>query len=206
MGKQRLELEGQRFGRLVAIRDAGSNRKQRMWLCQCDCGKQIEVQASKLKSGWTRSCRCVTRARTHGLNDAPERSMWRDMMKRCSDPTHPGYHNYGGRGIKVCDAWHDFPTFYRDRCPRPSALHTLDRIDNDGDYSPENTRWATRKQQSNNRRDNHLITHEGLTLSVTAWSERLGISVGCIVKREKNGWKTSDILSTERFNRWRKPG
>jgi hypothetical protein len=116
------------------------------------------------------------------------------MISRCKDPKNESYERYGGRGIKVTDRWEYFANFVQDVGERPNG-HSLDRINNDGDYSPENCRWATAKQQANNRASNRLITHNGKTLCITAWSKLLGGKKHLVKNRLRYGWSEADAVS-----------
>jgi hypothetical protein len=123
------------------------------------------------------------------------------MKRRCGDPSNKSFHRYGGRGIKVCEAWErSFSVFLADMGYRPTEKHTLDRIDVNGDYTPENCRWATMKEQQNNRTNNTLVTFDGLTMNVKQWSEYLGISHANIQYRLKAGWPLVKVFSKGLFD------
>ena len=137
------------------------------------------------------------RLRSHGLSYSPEYRAWQTMRLRCINPKNAAWPNYGGRGVTVCEAWLDDPTqFYRDMGPKPSPKHELDRIDNDGPYSPENCRWVTRKINDRNRRNNHLLQHDGATCTVAEWAERTGLTTVLIAHRIKAGWSVARTLTT----------
>ncbi len=133
---------------------------------------------------------------THGRSRTSEYNTWRAMIIRCELPCHREYSRYGGRGIAVCPEWRSsFSKFLADVGHRPSGEHTIDRKDNNGPYSPENCRWATRKEQQRNRSNNCLLTHLGFTMTASEWAEKIGISRTTICQRLKRGWTVVDTLS-----------
>lgn len=185
------DLTGQKFGRLTAIRyDPGK------WLCRCDCGGSVRVLAANLKKGNSTSCGCKRRESQfkHGMSGTPQWHAWQAMRQRCENPNDPAYPNYGGRGIKVCDRWQEFKNFVADMGLRPKG-YELDRIDNDGPYSPENCRWVTSKANKHNKRTNTRITWEGETLPVTVWAERLGLHPRTLFNRLHRGWSLERAMT-----------
>jgi hypothetical protein len=159
-----VDIQGQQFGDLVAIRKAGTNKRRNlMWFCQCACGGTHVALSGHLRAGLIQSCGCTTGRRrgeanaTHGHarrdSVTPEYKAWVHLVARCENPNDPSFADYGGRGITVCPEWrHDPAAFLAHVGPRPSARHSIDRIDNSRGYCPGNVRWATKKEQACNRR------------------------------------------------------
>ena len=197
----RKDLTGRTFGRLTVLGYVGQDAiHNAQWLCQCECGQTKTYICSRLlrKINPVRSYGCGSResAKKHGMVKAPEYNAWRSMYQRCNNPNSPEYHNYGGRGIKVCSRWREsFDNFYADMGPRPSPQHSMDRIDTNGDYKPDNCRWATPLQQSNNKNDNRLITYRGQTRTLAEWTRITGISKSGLRWRLNNGWTVEDALT-----------
>ncbi len=189
-------LAGREFNDLTVISFIGFGSSHKaVWECLCKCGNTIKVKANSLKTGNTKSCGC--RLKPHGRSGTPEHNAWLSMLKRCYTDTTASFSIYGARGIKVCERWREsFVNFFADMGPRPSSQHSLDRIDNNGDYEPQNCRWATRSEQMINRRMTPLITHDGLTLSAAEWSSRTGLCRKIISLRIRKGWTVHDALTT----------
>lgn len=179
------DISGMRFNRLVAAEYFGSRHREAMWKCVCDCGNVSVVSASKLRSGATKSCGClrseVTGALTlsHGQSgraSSPEYRAWKSMRIRCLCRTSMSYASYGGRGITICDDWlGSFEAFLADMGLRPSPQHSLDRINNDGNYEPANCRWATKSVQSFNRRSVKLVSAGEFTGSLKEIAAHFGV-------------------------------
>lgn len=178
-----IDLAGQRFGHLIALRrvKASNRSRQLSWLCVCDCNKLTVVLSDNLRRGHTRSCGCL-KAGTHGQsrqgNRTAEYRAWVSMKQRCYNPRSSGFPDYGGRGIGVCDEWLDsFDRFFADMGSRPSDTHSLDRIDVNGDYCASNCRWATKDVQSQNTRiqKRNSTGHRGVKRASGAY--RVDISV-----------------------------
>lgn len=174
------KLEGERFAKLVAVRRIGTRSRFALWECRCDCGNTTEVTVGNW--GKTETCGCGVVppvAKTHGLSTTPEYSAWKDMVGRCTNPNFKNYESYGGRGITVCGRWLEFDNFLSDMGQRPAGL-TLDRVNNDGPYSPENCRWTTVGVQCRNKRNTVNITALGRTQCSADWARELGKSPHCI--------------------------
>jgi hypothetical protein len=188
MGKP-IDMTGQKHGRLTVIEMAGHNKhNQRLWRCVCDCGKDAEVLGFLLRQGQTQSCGCLHReviasvSKTHGKSKSKIWSIHRSMMDRCYLPTSHAYGHYGGRGIYVCDRWHDFENFYADMGDKPVGM-SLDRSDNNGPYSPENVRWANSKDQANNKRSNVVLEYLGRQQTMQQWCDELGLKISTVWAR-----------------------
>jgi len=176
-----IDIMGQKFGRLTVISRAENGKTgQPRWNCKCDCGGKTITLGGDLRSGGTKSCGCLQREllvmknTTHGMGKTPIYKNWKDMRKRCLNPSSREYKHYGGRGITVCDRWMKFENFYGDMGEKPNGT-SIDRIDNNKGYSPDNCRWATQKEQTRNQRTNRIIKYEGKEQCLAVWAEELGI-------------------------------
>lgn len=195
---KREDLVGKVFGRLTVVAYSHTTNKKVHWICQCACGACCAICASSLKEGNTTSCGCYQREKvtTHGMRDSSEYCVWGGMLSRCTNPSTANYSGYGGRGITVCPEWKSFEQFYADMGPRPSPKHSLDRIDNNGPYCKENCRWATIKEQCNNRRSSRMLTHNGEARTVSQWSEKLELNLSTLTSRLRLGWSDEKAITT----------
>ena len=212
---------GARFGRLVVQSEAEPAPREKRWLCRCDCGKAKTVRASSLRNQDSRSCGCLQKERAaatqrkhghspraSGAEQSPEYIVWMSLKARCLNPGSPRFADYGGRGITVCARWlgpDGFSNFLADMGPRPSLAHSIDRFpDNDGHYEPGNCRWATRKQQANNKRNNVWIEFRGERRTVTEWAEAVGLPLPAVYQRlNRLGWSVEKALTTPKQTRKR---
>lgn len=226
---------GQKFGRLTVIeyeglkpRDSGSSTNASWWLCLCECGNTKSAPAHNLTKGNTKSCGCLAKdtavkngkaATTHNMSRSPEYHCRRSLLGRCYNTNDPSYRHYGERGITVCSRWREsFDNFLEDMGPRPSRKHSIDRIDNNGNYACGkcdechaagvfkcNCQWATPVTQGRNRRTNHLVTYKGKTQSLIAWAEELGIPIKTLKdrfrSRTKHRWTVERAFETPVLNR-----
>lgn len=177
--------------------------KQAVFKCQCDCGNAVYAFPYQVYTGKTKSCGCYKQAllvatrRTHGGSKSPLYLEWRSMVSRCHNPESYNFKDYGGRGITVCDAWRNSPQAFYDWVDstggRPNRA-TLDRINNNGPYSPENCVWATMHQQSRNKRSNIFVTYQGRTKCLADWAEELGLSHETLRYRYHRGMTPEQIL------------
>jgi hypothetical protein len=197
-----VDLTNQRFGRWTVIKRVNKYKKHdSFWLCKCDCGNEKIVSARILKCGDSSSCGCYSDEvrrlkKTHGLGDSPVYFVHRNMLERCFNPEHEAYKNYGGRGITICDEWLSLTIFHAwaTKSGYKKGL-TLDRIDNNGNYEPDNCRWATPTEQGNNKRDNVFITLNGESRTIAEWVRLLNIPRHVINARIKKGKSPEEILA-----------
>jgi len=206
-----INLQGQRFGRLTVIEENGRRSNQILWKCLCDCGKECSTIGQLLREEKTRSCGCLLIERrkeirkTHGQADSPLYRVYRAMRNRCENPNVKSYQHYGARGIKVCERWHTFENFYADMGNRPED-GTLERIDNNGNYEPSNVRWATKKEQANNKRNNRIyVSSDGTEKNMSQWAKELGISPSGLQARIRRGMIQDDAVNKPAPKNLKKP-
>lgn len=182
---RREEIINKRFGKILVVDTILSKNYGIICVCNCDCGNEINLYPSQLKT--RKDCGCVPVNTKHGYSRTNEYSIWNAMMRRCYNENNFAYKNYGGRGILVCERWHIVGNFINDMGVRPSKNHSIDRIDNNGNYCPENCRWVTQKEQCRNKRTNIIITIKGETNTLSYWCDFFKINRSVIIGRIRNG-------------------
>lgn len=196
------QLSGARFGRLTVSHRVWPNMNgNTRWVCICDCGMEVTITAIQLRRsrGSSESCGCLRRdrtveaVRTHGKSRTPVYTAWHGMMRRCHDDSRPDYHRYGGRGILVCEHWKTFENFYQDMGDPPKGM-TLERKDNDGPYSSDNCKWATRAEQGANTSRVRRVIIGGVEMSLKAACEKIGIKPATAYMRIHRGASTEEAL------------
>lgn len=190
---------GDKFGRLTVVGMGQKGRYRYYAVCKCDCGIEKSIRCDALVSGAALSCGCLHKdiITTHSLSASPHYSRWRNMIERCENPDNSSYQDYGGRGIKVCERWHDVSLFIGDLPPGYVNGMQMDRIDNDGDYEPGNIRWVTPKRNSSNRRTTRVIQYNGVSRTASEWSRLLGGSHGLVSQRiDEFGWSEEAAVTT----------
>lgn len=200
------DITGHRFGRLIAVKPVAEDKwKQIIWLCQCDCGKTKEIRGKHLWSNKINSCGCFrieigsirNTKHGHAKKDRVTRTFhsWQGILARCLNKNSSRYSDYGGRGITVCERWLKFENFLADMGECPDGL-SIDRINNGGNYELGNCRWSTPKEQSRNKRSNHIIEYDGQKKPLCVWAELFGISQDLLGSRISNGWDIHRALVT----------
>ena len=209
-----VNVAGQRFNRLFIIsRAENTNRGKARWLCQCDCGRLTTVVGESFRNGSTRSCGCFQKEtvaqanllrlskdpKAHGLSKTPEYRIWIHIKGRCLNSQDQSFASYGGRGITICSEWQNsFKSFYGDMGPRPGPEYSIERRDNHWGYNPQNCYWATMLNQANNKRNNHFLTHNGKTQTVSQWARIIDVLPRSLLARLEYGWSVERAL-TEPF-------
>ena len=204
-GTQTNDLSGSRVGSLTVISFAGKTGGRTQWLCACDCGKKHIVKSYHLVSGQVQSCGDDAHRIKHGLSRCRNKTYeaWCAMRQRCSYNGNAGFRkHYIGRGIKVCERWQKFGNFLSDIGERPDGT-SLDRIDNDGDYTPGNCRWATPDQQARNKRTNVQFTAFGETKCVMDWLRQFNISRTSFMRRLNRGMSVEEALTAPKLPGYR---
>lgn len=206
------DMTGQRIGRLLVVECVVRQKKKTLWRCRCDCGAEVISSRSRLLERRIKSCGCYVRIPNRlayvegasGQSIRPEFKIWDAMITRCKSPLHDAYKYYGGRGISVCDRWvhgdgknSGFDCFFLDMGSKPTSKHSIDRYpDKDGNYTPENCRWASVKEQANNKSNNVWITVNGVTKTMTQWAEASGIPYKTVHNRIRvGGWSPQDAVT-----------
>lgn len=202
-----IDLTGQKFGRLTVVEISGRQNGHIMWKCVCKCGNIITVKGVHLRSGHTKSCGCyksetaIQVHTTHGMSKKNIYSTWNGIIQRCENPNNRGFLDYGGRGITMCERWRDsFEAFYEDVSKLPHFRengYSLNRIDNNGNYEPNNVEWTDDITQANNKRNNRLITYNGKTQTLAQWADECGIKYHTLLIRLRRGWNTEKALTTK---------
>lgn len=217
-----IDLTGMRFGRLIVIRrvenKVSPTKSRPQWLCKCDCGNEVVVTGDNLRIGQTKSCGCYQKDRmrqtitTHGETNTRLYAVWTSMKGRCNNPHNPYYHRYGERGIKLCDEWNsDFSAFkdwayknsYKEDAKRGEC--TIDRIDNNKGYSPENCRWVNQKTQMNNVSYNHYETYNNETHTIAEWADILQIPYEKLECRISRGMAFERAIKKDVDYRYKQP-
>lgn len=200
-----LNIAGEKYGRLIAVEWTGNACSSgRLWKFKCDCGAEIIASIGQVRSGNTTSCGCFAKEKLRSRNEkmakhkctrSPTWNSWSAMRRRCQKQDDKDYHKYGARGIVVCERWQSFENFMADMGERPEGM-TIDRVDNNGNYEPENCRWATPLQQSRNSRNSVVIEYQGEKHCVAEWAALVGIEVKTLQYRIRSGWDVEKALST----------
>lgn len=193
----KIDMIGKTFGKLLVLEEVKERSKNNkiLYKCKCTCGNEKIINGENVRTGHTSSCGC---SRTginvkHNMSYTVEHKTWGSMKRRCHNKNDSRYKDWGGRGIKVCDRWfNSFENFFEDMGYRPSKHHSIERINNDGDYEPSNCIWADKKTQDRNRRNSMRILHENKIIDVFLFSEKLNISVVATRARIRRNYKLTD--------------
>ena len=198
-------LVGQTFYYLTVETFAGSKDQARTWGCRCRCGNYTILRTSVLKSGRTKSCGCLFREfletgrlnyRKHGKYKTPEYGAWAQMKSRCLNKKSRIYPSYGGRGIKICERWITFEQFFEDMGKRPSPDHSIERLNNNANYCPDNCCWATRKEQMRNRSVTAYVNWNGKLIALADLADRYQLNLRTVRSRLRSGWAVEKVFKT----------
>ena len=209
-----IDMSGRKCGRWTVIKRVEDRSGAAAWLCKCDCGNEKVVSGANLRKGTSKSCGCLRtevtieknkRMTKHDDSHSRLYAIWRGMKDRCKNPNATKYKNYGGKGVSVCAEWESQYTSFKEWAIKNGYKDnlTLDRIDPNGMYSPDNCRWATIKQQENNRTNNHLLTIDDETKTLTEWCEIFGVSTSTVINRLNIGCSPKEALTLPPYYRWR---
>lgn len=199
----RVDISGQRFGRLVALRKAPSQKRCSHWWMRCDCGAEVSIATQSLRSGLSKSCGCYqrecaaqrgTESRTHGMRHSAEYSVFCGMKRRCENPNEKAFARYGALGVEF--RFTSFEQFFSEVGPRPSTKHQIDRRDPFGHYEPGNVRWTTIKRQARNKRNTKWVEIDGTRKCLADWCEQYGRDYRLVWFRIRSGWSAKRALST----------
>jgi hypothetical protein len=201
-----IDRTGKKYGRLTVLKRTKNIGEKAGWLCLCSCGTLTTVSSSNLSSGHTKSCGCFSKeasvasgknTKKHGMINTTLYKKWAYMKQRCNTKSNASYDRYGGRGIKVCDEWSDFMNFYRDMSSTYEKGLSIDRIDNNGDYSKDNCRWATPKQQARNRSSCRKFLYDGKKRALSEIVELSGFSRSMLCRRLIDwGWDIKKTINS----------
>ena len=206
---KRLDLTGKRFGKLIVLSFSHSEKGFTYWNCKCDCGNEKIIRGTYLTSRTkpTKSCGCLIkevvsnnlpehRCVTHSMSKTKFYNVWNSMVMRCTNPKSKSYQRYGGRGIQVCERWRNFKNFYDDMFEGYKEGLSIDRINNDGNYYPNNCEWKNRKQQANNRSSNNLLPYKNKEYTLMEASEKFNIPYCTLKRRIYKGWSIEKAIET----------
>lgn len=201
-----IDITNEKYGLILVLSEDKTrcqDSRYRYWRCLCECGNEVIVRQDHLRTGNTKSCGCLKNTKKYSQQVAKVHKAWVNMKSRCYSEKSEYYKHYGGRGIKVCDRWlESFENFYEDMGDKPSKDHSLDRIDNDGDYCPENCRWATWEEQANNRSNNRTVNIKGKSKTLAEWCREYDIDQRLVSSRVSGlGWSYEDALTTPLTNK-----
>ena len=199
-----IDLTGKRFGYLTVLQKDNTKNGVAYWLCKCDCGNKKAIKGQHLKSGNTLSCGCMHRKYSHGQSNTRLYHIWRTMKARCFDSNSLKYSRYGGRGITMCEDWkNSFVPFYNWAMENGyDESLSIDRIDNNGGYFPQNCRWATPKEQANNTSKNVVLEYNGESGTLSQMANKYGLKPTIVSKRLKRGWTIEKALNTPRITKY----